>query len=134
MMPGGLSDTRQEYEAVLGVIETYADGLYDADAEVLATVFHPDLVYAGTAPGHETVLALSEYLKVVDARTPPSANGEIRRDRIFDVSFGGPAMAFVTAGMSMMGRRYTDFLTLIKTDGQWRIVAKVFHFTPEEGA
>lgn len=28
-------------------------------------------------------------------------------------------------------RRYTDLLTLLRVDGRWQIIAKVFHFETE---
>lgn len=32
--------------------------------------------------------------------------------------------------MSMMGRNYSDFLTLVREGAEWRIVAKVFSYLP----
>lgn len=33
---------------------------------------------------------------------------------------------------AMGPRRYTDFLTLLRVDGRWRVISKVFHFETEE--
>ncbi|MEQ8443978.1 MAG: nuclear transport factor 2 family protein [Alphaproteobacteria bacterium] len=120
-----------DFDAVSAVMQAYFDGLYHADTARLAPVFHPQAGYVGTTPGQETVLSMPDYFRVVDARTPPSADGQVRRDRVLSIRFGGPALAFVHAEMAMMGRRYTDFLTLTKHEDRWCIVAKVFHFETE---
>lgn len=40
-------------------------------------------------------------------------------------------MAFARVEMAMMGRVYTDFLTLVFDRDRWWILAKVFHFDSE---
>jgi len=52
-------------------------------------------------------------------------------DRVLAVEIGGPNMACARVEMAMMGRVYTDFLTLVFDRGRWSITAKVFHFDIE---
>lgn len=51
---------------------------------------------------------------------------EARAGCILSILFGGTRMAFVTASMAMMDHEYLDFLTLIRDQHGWRIMAKVF--------
>ena len=39
---------------------------------------------------------------------------------------GDTALAVLTC--AMMGKRFTDFLSFTRIDGEWRIAAKVFHY------
>ncbi len=117
---------------VAALMQTYFEGLHQADSATLATVFHAEARYVNATPGDEMNHDMPTYFGIVDGRTPPQDRGDPRDDRIVSITFGGDAMAFVTARMTMMGRDYLDYLTLVRSDGRWRIVAKVFCYTERE--
>lgn len=120
----------QDFDAVARVLQDYFDGLYRGDTALLARVFHPEARYV-TATGEELLhLGMDEYFPVVDKRPKPSEQGEPRRDRIVSIEFAGPKTAFARVNCSVGERYFTDFLSLILTDGRWRIIAKVFHYDP----
>lgn len=118
------------HEAILALLETYFEGLYQADSALLASVFHPRAQYVNTAPGDERILTLLEYQHLLDQRVSPASNGEPRQQRVISIETTANTMAFAKVQMSMLGRDYTDFLTLIREQNQWRIIAKVFHYQP----
>ncbi|MFE3495102.1 nuclear transport factor 2 family protein [Streptomyces sp. NPDC059175] len=125
---------RRDVENVLGLL---FDGLHHGDTDVLGRVFHPGAVYVtGTEGGGEGELlrlTMDEYFRVVSRREPPVERGEARRDRIVSVEFAGPVTALARVESSMGGKRYRDFLTLVRAEGRWQIVSKVFHFETVEG-
>jgi 4-oxalocrotonate tautomerase len=45
------------------------------------------------------------------------------------MAFAGPVTVFVKAECAIPPKAFIDFLILVKLDGEWRIVSKVFHFT-----
>jgi hypothetical protein len=53
---------------------------------------------------------------------------ETRRDAIVSIEFAGPVTAFVHAKCAIGPRYFSDFLTLIRVDGRWQIISKVFHY------
>jgi hypothetical protein len=108
----------------------YFDGLYTSDADALASVFHPDALYATAAAGPFTRLTMAEYLPIVDAREAPATSGEQRTDAIESIEFAGPAAAMARVRCSIGPKRFTDLLTLVCTGGRWQIIAKVFHVDP----
>ena len=109
-------------------LKAYFDGLYYSDTERLGRVFHPRARYV-SATGEDLVdLGMDEYFPVVDKREPPATRGEERRDAIQSIQFAGPKTAFACVNCGIGDRYFTDFLTLIKTDDGWRIIAKVFHY------
>ncbi len=124
-------ETIVAHRAILDLLQAYFDGLYHADTTRLAEIFHPEARYVNTVDGHRANLAVPDYFALVDARIPPSEQGQVRRDRVLAVEIGGPNMAFARVEMAMMGRVYTDFLTLVFDRGRWSITAKVFHFDIE---
>ncbi|GAA3946337.1 hypothetical protein GCM10022278_01890 [Allohahella marinimesophila] len=109
----------------------YFYGLYHADSKVLSKVFHPDSRYINCVSGRYVNLSVKEYLQLVDERVAPVENSEQPERSIISLDIASPTLATVRAEMSMMGRRYTDCLTLIRTTAGWAIIAKAFHYINE---
>lgn len=125
------------YAAVVGVLQAYFDGLHHSDTARLAQVFHPRASYVtategATEDGTPLVLTMGEYFPIVDRRPSPASRGEARRDRIVSLEFAGPVTAFARVECAIGPKFFTDFLTLIRVDGRWQIIAKVFHYDLKE--
>ena len=120
---------KQNFAAIVRAMEIYFDGLYQADSKTLANVFHPDAWYVNALEGDYMNRSMLEYYTVVGGRVLPAQTGDERDDQILSIKFGVNRMAFVEAEMTMSGRVYLDYLTLIFDDGEWRIIAKIFSST-----
>ncbi len=120
------------FAAVTGVLETYFDGLYHADIEKLGIAFHPKAIYATADETPLLYRTMIEYFPVVAKRLSPASRDEPRRDVIESIEFAGGNTAFARVRCSIGTRDFIDFLTLVRTDGTWRIMAKVFHITDRE--
>lgn len=116
------------YAELVAVMQQYFDGLYHSDAPKLARVFHPLARYSCATDGALTHLDMNEYLPLVATRPSPASRGEARQDRIDSIEFAGPVTALVRASCAIEPKHFTDFLTFVRLDGEWRIIAKVFHF------
>ncbi len=116
------------YAEVVEALQVYFDGLYHSDTIRLAKVFHPDAVYVCPTDKPLRQLTMAEYFPIVDARPSPAGLGEPRADRIIGIEFGGPDMAFARVELSIGPKFFTDFLAFVRTDGNWRIISKVFHY------
>jgi len=118
----------QPHVAILTLLETYFEGLHRADSDMLAAVFHPDAQYVNAVPEDYRVLSFPEYRQVLDKRVPPANTGETRRERVISIETRANALAFAKVEMTMMGREYTDFLTLVFDRGRWVIMSKIFYY------
>lgn len=118
----------QRYQDVSAAFADYFDGLYHSDTARLARVFHPQAHYACATEGHLTHLTMDQYFPIVDARPSPASRGETRADKIVSIEFAGPVTAFVRAECAIGPKHFTDLLTLVRLDGRWQIISKVFHF------
>ena len=49
-------------------------------------------------------------------------------DRIVSIEFAGPATAFARVECAIAPKAFVDFLTLVRVEGRWQILAKVFHY------
>ncbi len=120
------------YAEVAAALRDYFDGLYHSDTARLRRIFHSQAIYACATEGKLLHLTMEEYFPIVDKRPSPASRGEPRRDRIVSIAFAGPVTASVRLNCAIGEKYFTDLLTLVRLDGRWQIMAKVFHFdTPD---
>ena len=112
------------------LIQDYLDGLYRCDIELLARVFHPQALYATASDTPPLIMDMATYLPIVAQRDPPARLSAPRRERIVQMDVIEPNTALVKLECSFFQKDYVDLLTLIRVEGRWRIIAKVFHYTP----
>ncbi|HMS04454.1 MAG TPA: nuclear transport factor 2 family protein [Burkholderiaceae bacterium] len=117
-----------DFSAIHSTLELCLDGLYHSDTQRLAKVFHPQAVYA-TAVGEQPIVwRMEQYFPAVDARPAPAASGQARIDRVLSIELIGPVTALVKLQCAIAPRHFIDLLTLLRVDGRWQIVSKVFHY------
>lgn len=112
---------QSDYEAIIGLLNHYFDGLYEGDVNKLRSIFHED----AWLKGNDYRKPRDEWLDAVAARPIP-------RDEAMEFNFniqsleiiGDQAMAKVDA--PLLAAHFVDFLGLLKEDGQWKIVNKMF--------
>ena len=116
----------QAFHEVSAVLQDYFDALYFCDTGILQRVFHPKAIYATADETPLLYRTMEEYVPVVAARQSPASRGEPRRDHIDAIELAGDNTAFARVRCSIGQRDFVDFLTLVRSEGQWRIIAKVF--------
>ena len=117
------TDDRQAIEQA---VQTYLDGLYEGDADKLASVFHETSALTYEHDGKLTVLPRDQWLRAVRERPAPKARGLARDDAILMVDQSGPTTAFVKVKCQLPPRYFTDYLSLLKVEGRWVVAQKVF--------
>lgn len=118
--------THPERSAIEQTIQTYFDGLYEGNADKLASVFHPTSALTWEQDGKVSVLGRDEWLKVVRERPSSQSQGLARDDAILMFDQSGPTTAFVKVKCQIPPRYFQDYLSLLKVDGRWQIVQKVY--------
>lgn len=110
-----------DYEAIISVLNDYFDGLYACDVSKLRAIFHDDAVLKGN--GYRKTR--DEWLDAVANRPIPRDEGMVFNFNIQSLEIvGDQAMAKVD--VPLLAAHFIDFLGLLKEDGQWRIVNKMF--------
>lgn len=115
--------------AIEAVIQTYFDGLYEADADKLNSIFLPTSALAEVRDNKVHVTPRDIWLNAVRTRTSAKSQGHERGDKILTIDLTGPSMAYVKVNCQLPPRYFTDQLSLLKVDGQWKIAQKVFQTT-----
>ncbi|GAB7543102.1 nuclear transport factor 2 family protein [Cupriavidus sp. 8B] len=113
-----------EYNAVIAVAQKYVDGLRIGSAEGVATAFHKDAVMYGFTNGELLGGPIGNLFDFVrkNGKAPEITTR-------LDVLAITPTTAVVRVDMEKdaIGADYNDYLTLIKIDGDWKVIAKVYH-------
>lgn len=115
-----------ERDAIEQTVRTYLDGLYEGDADKLASVFHETSALTYEQDGKLIALPRDQWLKAVRERPAPKAKGLPRDDVILSVDQAGPTTALVKVKCQIPPRFFTDYLSLLKIDGRWVVAQKVF--------
>ena len=112
---------QNDYEAIIGLLNEYFDGLYEGNVDKLREIFHDDAWLKGNAYRKTR----DEWLEAVANRPVPSVEGMQYNFNIQSLEIiGDQAMAKVD--VPLLAAHFIDFLGLLKEDGQWKIVNKMF--------
>jgi hypothetical protein len=113
-----------EYNAVIATANLYVEGLRVGSAEGVAQAFHKDAVMYGFTNGELLGGPIKNLFDFVQK------NGKAPEITTrLDVLAITPTTAVVRVDMEKdaIGADYNDYLTLIKIDGAWKVIAKVYH-------
>jgi hypothetical protein len=122
------TEARAASREVVDLLTLYFDALYNSDAELLAEVLHPSVIYATANDGTLLRLSMDDYLPIVSGREAPAARHDVRTDAVESIEFAGPNTAAARVRCSSGPKHFTDLLTLVRLEGRWWVIAKVFSF------
>jgi hypothetical protein len=109
------------------VIQCYLDGLYESDADMIASAFHPTSALTSVSGDGELVITpRDKWLEMVRTRPSPKQRGLPRHDQVLTIDLVSPTMAYVKLKCAIPPRFFTDQLSLLKIDGRWQIAQKVY--------
>jgi hypothetical protein len=111
---------------ILAAVQTYLDGLHEGDADKLAEVFHQTSFLTWEDRGALIPWTRDRWLAAVRKRPSAKARGLARHDEILMIDQATETMAFVKLSCAIPPNFYTDYLSLLKVRGRWRIAQKVF--------
>ena len=115
-----------DLDEIRSTIQNYFDGLYHGDIEKMQRAFHPCChLYSGMEGGIQDESA-PDWFRRIQNRASPASEGALRRDRIVFIDLNGSGSALVKVQVQAPSGRYSDYLSVLKLQEGWRIVAKVF--------
>ncbi len=113
-----------EYDAVIAVAQKYVDGLRVGSTASVAEAFHKDAVMYGFTNGELLGGPIANLFDFIEKNgKAPDISTRL------DVLAITPTTAVVRVDMEKdaIGADYNDYLTLIRIDGAWKVIAKVYH-------
>ena len=122
-MIGNTAVDLSEYDAISNTVQIYIDGGRSGKGADMKPAFHSDATifgYAGPDLFAGPIQGLFDWIDQNDPAT--ELQGRIASIDIIET------VATVRLELeNWNGRRFTDLFTLLKVDGEWKIMNKVFH-------
>ena len=110
-----------EFESVIALVGEYFHGLHQGDTKRLRAIFHADAFLK--APGLRR--SLNEWLDAVANRAVPAQQGQAFNFKLLSVEIIKD-QAMVKLECPLFDHAYVDYLGLLKEDGRWLIVNKMY--------
>jgi hypothetical protein len=119
----GTATNLDDYEAITRVIQYYLDGAKSGKGSDMKPAFHKDATIFGYV-GPDLFAGPIQGLFDWNDKNGP-ANGI--KSRISEIDVVGTIANVRVEIDNWTGSRFTDMFTLLKQDGKWKIMNKVFH-------
>lgn len=119
-----------EEAEVRAALQHYLNGHATGLGSEFAAVMHPEMKMMFIRDGQLTQRTSAEYIAGTSGR--PAADEAQRRRWIESVDVTGNA-AVAKIVLDYPTTRLTDYFTLLKIDGEWKIMNKIFHAEPKTG-
>lgn len=110
-----------EFKLVMALISDYCDGLHYGDVAQLRAIFHADAFLK--APGLRR--SLEEWLSAVATRPVPDKEGRPYEFKLLSIEIIKD-QAMVKLECPLFDHFYFDYLGLLKENGRWLIVNKMY--------
>ncbi|MDW7615214.1 nuclear transport factor 2 family protein [Peribacillus sp. SIMBA_075] len=117
--------TVKDYDEITAVVNKYIEGLITGNKEVAKQAFHKDATMYGYNTTDGFLGGSIQNLWGFMDKAGPAKNLKSRVD-ILDVE-GTIASVRISLENDAYGESYTDFQQLLKLDGEWIIISKLFH-------
>ncbi len=115
-----------EYDAIAKVVQHYIDGAKSGKGDEMKPAFHKDATIFGYVGADLFAGPIQNLFSWNDQNGP--ATGLQARIASIDLV---DTIATVRLELdNWTGYRFTDLLTLLNLDGEWKIMNKVFHLHP----
>ena len=119
---------RTDESAIRGVIRTYIDGGKNGSGDAMKPAFHEGATIYGYI-GEDLFGGPIQGLYDWNDSNGPAV--DLKGD-ITSVDIEGSIATARVELDNWTGHKFTDMFTLLQTDGEWKIISKVFYLHPDE--
>lgn len=116
----------EEYNAIVAVLDLYNNGGKQADSSIMKPAFSEQATIFGlNAEGKLDGGAIQNLFDTIDSDVfypSPDAKGVI-----VNVDIVGNAASARIDTNDISGFCFTDFFNLLKVDGKWTVISKIYH-------
>ena len=120
----------QEYKAIVAVLNKYNDGLKQAKSSIMKPAFSEQAtMFSVGADGKLTGGAIQNLFDGIDKDFHPSPEAQ---SAITKIDIVGTAASARFDATDVSGLSFTDFFHLLKVDGKWTVISKIYqtHVAP----
>jgi hypothetical protein len=117
----------ENYTAIVEVLNKYNEGGAKADSRIMRPAFNEQATIFGIEEGKLAGGPIEGLFRTIDTAFRPSPEAKAAIVRVDIV--GAAASARIDTD-NISGFRFTDFFNLLKVDGKWTVVSKIYHTHP----
>ena len=115
----------QDYQAIIEVLNKYNEGCIQAKSTIMKPAFNEKATIFGVdADGKLTGGPIQTLFDGIDTAFRPSPEAQ---GAIVNVDIVGTAASARIDTNDVSGFCFTDFFNLLKVDGKWTVVSKIYH-------
>lgn len=111
---------------IITLLDNYFELMHTQNMDLYDQVFHESSSLFGVPDGALNIRSAAVYKDAMLNRKSPAEKGEARRDEILFVDQLNDTHALARVQLEMMGGVMQDYLSLLKIDGHWIIIAKTW--------
>ncbi len=115
-----------EYDVIANVVQQYVDGAKSGRGDDMRPAFHKDATIFGYFGADLLAGPIQQLFDWNDENGPAT---ELQA-RIASIDLIDTVATVRLELVDWTGHRFTDLFTLLKIDGDWKIMNKVFHLHP----
>ncbi len=115
-----------EYDVIANVVQQYVDGAKSGRGDDMRPAFHKDATIFGYFGADLLAGPIQQLFDWNDENGPAT---ELQA-RIASIDLIDTVATVRLELVDWTGHRFTDLFTLLKIDGEWKIMNKVFHLHP----
>ncbi len=112
-----------EYDAIAKVVQHYIDGAKSGRGDDMKPAFHKDATIFGYVGADLFAGPIQQLFAWTDENDPATG----LQARITNIDLIDTVATVRLELDNWNGHRYTDLFTLLKVDGEWKIMNKIFH-------
>ncbi len=120
-------ESSEDASQIERVVQTYIEGGRTGSIDTLRPIFHELATICGYV-GPDLFAGPIQMFYDWHAENGPAAELEVGQ---IQIEHEGSAASVRVELDNWTGHRFTDFFTLVKIEGQWQIMSKVFYLHPE---
>jgi hypothetical protein len=121
------TSTVSEYDAIAETVRRYVDGGRSGRSEEMKAAFHPDATIFGYIGDDLFGGPIQKLFDWNDQNGPATG----LQARVASIDLIGTVATARLELDNWTGHKFTDMFTLLNTDGEWKIISKVFYLHPE---
>ncbi|MGE8337144.1 nuclear transport factor 2 family protein [Pseudomonas laurylsulfatiphila] len=114
----------QEYNAVVEVLNKYSEGGVKAKSEIMKPAFSDKATMFAVDSGKLVGGGIEGLFEAIDTQFKPSPDA---RSAVVSIDIVGTTASARVDTDNLSGFRFTDFFHLLKVEGEWTIVSKIYY-------
>lgn len=129
-----MSARNSELNSIRQVVDLYIDGVRNGNLDSLRQAFHPQSSMFGYKDADLFITPIEGLYDYVANTTPPAQANGARGEcgcTIASISVNGQAASVEIAMDGYQEHDFGDYFQMLKINGRWWIVSKLFHADPQ---